>query len=112
MSELQTYKFRAEAWRDAAEILKAITELREHHQLHEYSCSLDDDYLTPELTVTIVTSLDPRYLTQIMRTIPDCHVAAESLKLAEDYDGVRDNVFGSTWRRATAFQTDGRQNRD
>jgi len=109
MSELQTYKFRAEAWRDVAEILKAITELEEQHQLHEYSCRPERK---ANLTVTIVTSLDPNYLTQIMRTIPDCHVAAESLKLAEDYDGVRDNVFGPTWRRATAFQTDGRQSRD
>ena len=113
MSELRTYKFRAEAWHDVAVILRAITDLKEQRHLSHYSCSPDDDgYLTPELTVTIQTTLDPRYLTQIMRTIPDCHVAAESLKLAEDFDGVRDNVFGPAWRRATAFQTDSRQKRE
>ena len=109
MSELQTYKFRVEAWRDAAEILKAITDLEEQHQLRKYSCRPErKENLT--VTVTIVTSLDPNYLNQIMRTIPDCHVAAESLKLAEDYDGVRDNVFGPTWRRKLSLY--GRQSRD
>lgn len=103
---MKTYKCRIEAWRDAAVILTAIVG-NSAESLLKYSVEPEQEI--PELTVTITTNLEPTVLYQLIQAQEDCHVAAESLKLATEFDGVRDAVYAPTnWREASQQQRENR----
>ena len=101
--EFRDYKFRAEAWYDVAGILTAICDLGLSWTIAEYVCEADE---FDGINVKIRANLEPTLLNKVMREVTDCHVAAESLKLAEDYDGERDDVFGLAWKSDEYQQID------
>ena len=96
------YKFRAETWEDCALILAKLGE-DFGEEFTSFSVALYEQYEEfpgqLELGCEIETTVDPFLLREAIGSLVDCHVAAESLKPSEDFDGERDDVFSQATLR-------------
>jgi hypothetical protein len=83
------YKFRAECMHDVQELYN-IVNFRD--SVTNFIVTLDSVGL-PDVDVSFTSTLSAEQICDLMDTIPDTHVAIESLDLAENYTGERFRDF-------------------
>jgi hypothetical protein len=81
--KVKQYKMRAECMQDAMRLVEAITQ-----RVHSFSVARISVWADCEVTIDAVISL--KMLRAACNRIPDGHVMAQTVQLAEDYTGERD----------------------
>lgn len=90
---LNIFRFRTECISDASAILSAL--LDSHAQrpfLMNYYCITQDKDL-PDCEVSLGCNLCAKEIAAIINRCEDCHVAAESIDIAEMYTGERTGKY-------------------
>lgn len=85
---MRKYKFRAEGINDVIELLKLIP--KRSYSIKSLSLGCIETDITPDVEVTVTTSLSIERLVSVMKKIPDSHVMWQTIKHHKEYTGIRE----------------------